>query len=143
MILKPKDRELLSLLSANGRASIADLARSLNLSRSTVKDRIARLEREGVITGYTVRFSQAYAESMIDAHVMIESDPKHTASITRKLRKLTAVQSLYAVNGVHDLIAMLRVPSTRELDEVLDLIGSMEGVERTVSSIILSTKFER
>jgi DNA-binding Lrp family transcriptional regulator len=143
MRVDDKDKALLALLQANSRESTSELARKLNLSRSTVKDRIARLERQGVIKGYTLRYSEEFEESQILAHVMISSNAKFSAAIVRKLRAMPALKSLYAVNGVYDMIAVVSAESTRLLDEALDAIGEMEGVEKTVSSIILSTKFER
>ncbi len=143
MIIDDRDKTLLALLSANSRESIAELARKLKLSRSTVKDRIDRLERRGVITAYTLRFSEEYTESRIQAHVMIISDPKQSTKIVRRLKRMASVKSLHAVNGAHDMIAMLSAESTRILDQTLDEIGDVEGVEKTVSSILLSTKFER
>ena len=63
--------------------------------------------------------------------------------IISSLRKMPQVKSLYTVNGVHDMLALLSAESTKSLDETLDQIGEMQGVEKTVSSIILSTKFEK
>lgn len=143
MIIDDKDRALLELLSANSRESTAELARRMDNSRSTVTSRIERLERMGVITGYTIRFSEKYAEGQIQAAVMIRSNPKHNAIIIRTLRQLPAIRSLHTVNGVYDMVAMASARSTNELDSTLDQIGNIEGVEKTVSSIILSTKFER
>jgi len=137
------DRQLLNLLCVNSRESIAELARKLHLSRSTVKDRIERLERRGVITGYTVRFSDSFSEGQIKAHVMISTDPKKSAEVVRQLRTITDLKSLYAVNGIYDMIAIVSAESTKSLDETLDQIGDTSGVEKTVSSIILSTKIER
>ncbi|MBN4055307.1 Lrp/AsnC family transcriptional regulator [bacterium AH-315-K03] len=141
--MDPKDKELLALLRANGRETTAELARKLKLSRSTVKDRIERLQKRNIITGFTVRFSEQYAEGQIQAHVMISSDPKKTAQITRVLRQMPTLISLYAVNGVYDMIAIISTDSTHALDQTLDKIGQISGIEKTVSSIILSTKFER
>lgn len=143
MILDDKDKELLGYLSANSRESTAELSRKLQLSRSTVKDRIERLQRRGVITGFTVRFSEEFSEGQIKAHVMISTDPKKSAEVVRALRKLVNLKSLYAVNGIYDMIAVISAESTKSLDETLDLIGGTSGVEKTVSSIILSTKIER
>lgn len=143
MMLDDKDQQLLNLLSANCRQSIAALARKLKLSRSTVKDRIERLERRDVIKGYTLRFSDDYAAKQIQAQVMITSEPKQNAQIARDLRQMQTVKALYAVNGIYDMIAMLSTDSTKSLDQTLDCIGAMDGVLKTVSSIILSTKFER
>ena len=143
MILDDKDKELLGYLSANSRESTAELSRKLQLSRSTVKDRIERLQRRGVITGFTVRFSEEFSEGQIKAHVMISTDPKKSAEVVRALRKLANLKSLYAVNGIYDMITVISAESTKSLDETLDLIGGTSGVEKTVSSIILSTKIER
>ena len=143
MIISGADRELLALLSENSRQSTTQLARRLEVSRSTLKSRIERLERRGIIKGYTVRLSDEYQLGQILAHVMINTDPKLTSSIVRLLRNMREVRALYAVNGLHDMIAMVAAESTHTLDEVLDRIGNTEGIEKTVSSIILSTKFER
>lgn len=142
-ILDSNDKALLSLLGANSRESTAELARKLNLSRSTVKDRISRLEKQGVITGYTIRYSEDFAAGQIRAHVMISYDPKQSAQIVRRLQKLPMVRAVYAVNGIYDIIAMVSAESTGDLDHTLDQIGDIDGIEKTVSSIILSTKFER
>ena len=142
-ILDDKDKALLALLSANSRESTAELARRLGLSRSTVKDRIERLEKHGIITGYTVRYSEAYNTGQIRAQVMISYDPKQANQIVRHLRQLPAIKAVYAVNGIYDIIAHVSADSTGDLDHTLDQIGEIDGIDKTVSSIILSTKFER
>ena len=142
-LLDDTDKALLGMLSANSRESTAALARKLGLSRSTVTDRIARLEKQGIITGYTVRYSDTYASGQIRAHVMISYDPKLASQIVRHLRQFPAVKAVYAVNGIYDIIAHVSADSTGDLDRALDQIGELDGIEKTVSSIILSTKFER
>ena len=142
-ILDDNDKALLALLSANSRESTAELARKLGLSRSTVKDRMQRLEKYGVITGYTIRYSEDYASGQIRAQVMISYDPKLANAIVRQLRLLPAVTAVHAVNGIYDMIALVSADSTGDLDRTLDQIGDIDGIDKTVSSIILSTKFER
>ena len=138
-----KDKALLALLSANSRESTAELARKLGLSRSTVKDRMLRLEKRGVISGYTIRYSEEYATGQIRAQVMISYEPKLASQIVRYLRQLPTIKAVYAVNGIYDMIALVSADSTLDLDQTLDQIGDIDGIEKTVSSIILSTKFER
>ncbi len=142
-MLDANDKALLALLSANSRESTAELARKLELSRSTVKDRMQRLERQGVISGYTIRYNEDYASGQIRAQVMISYDPKLASQIVRQLRQLPAIKAVHAVNGIYDMIALVSADSTLDLDKTLDQIGTMDGIEKTVSSIILSTKFER
>ena len=143
MIVDATDQALLALLASNARASTAELARRLQLSRSTVKDRISRLERRGVIRGYSVKLAEPYDREQITAQVMIDVDPKQAAQIVKQLGKINAIKALHAVNGIHDLLAIITTPSTQALDQALDQIGNINGIERTVSSIVLSTKFER
>ncbi|EKF60097.1 transcriptional regulator AsnC family protein [Agrobacterium albertimagni AOL15] len=143
MQITDKDRELLSLLSENARMPVAELARRLNLSRTTVQARLERLEAQGVIAGYQVRLSDAYHSELIRAHVMITIAPKALTVVTRELTAIREVAALYSVNGPYDLIAIVAAPSISELDRLIDRIGELSGVERTLSSIILSTRISR
>ena len=143
MILDGKDKALLAQLSANGRAATAEIARELGMSRTTVTSRIERLEKRGIITGYTVRVSDAYERGRIQAHVMISSDPKKSTQIVSSLKNIPAIRALHAVNGIHEMLAIVNAESTQDLDQVLDTIGNTAGINKTTSSIILSTKFQR
>lgn len=143
MELTSKDRELLALLGENARIPVATLAKRLSLSRTTVQARLERLEREGVIAGYGVRLSDAYSSGLVRAHILITLAPKSLARVTAALAKLEAVTVLHSVSGSFDLIAIIAAPSIAELDRVIDEIGMIEGVERTLSSIVLSTRIMR
>lgn len=137
------DRRLLKLLADNSRASITSLAKRLDVARATVQERLARLERDGPLRGFTIRLTPEYERGRVSAHVMIAADPKKQAALTRALQKLPGVQALYTISGQYDLIAMVREDTTEALDACIDAIGALDGVERTMSSIILTTKLER
>jgi DNA-binding Lrp family transcriptional regulator len=140
--MRDADARLVTLLRANAREPTASLARKLGLARSTVQERIARLERDGVIKGYTVRLAEEAASS-IRAVVMISTDPKQADRVSVELRKMPEVRSLAALSGSYDLIAMIETETPARIDALLDRIGRAPGVARTVSSIILSEKFSR
>jgi DNA-binding Lrp family transcriptional regulator len=143
MEIDPIDQQLLSLLRENARLSTTELARRLDLSRTTVQSRIERLERQKIITGYTVKAGGADERSYIKAHVMITAVPKLTPSVEAALRQLPQVRTLHSVSGVYDFIAVLAAPTVGELDLLIDGIGALEGVERTTTSIVLSTRIDR
>jgi len=143
MDLDPTDRELLSLLRENARRSTAELARALGLSRTTVQSRIERLERQRVIAGYTVKVDDAVEAALVRAHIMITVGPKQTGAIEAALRGIAAVRSLFSVSGPYDLLAVVAAPSIAELDALIDRIGALDGVERTTSAIVLSTRIDR
>ena len=141
--LDQTDRKLLGLLRADAREPVSSLARKLNLACSTVQERIARLERKGVIAGYTIRSGEDFAERQIAAHVMISVDPKMAASLTADLKKVPEVRSLAAISGTFDMMAEVAAETTAKIDAVLDAVGRLKGVQKTMSSIVLSVKFER
>ena len=141
--LNAGDRDLLALLAENARASTATIARRLGLSRTTVQAKIERLERDGVIAGYGVRLSDAYESGLVRAHVLITIAPKTLARITAELNAIIEVKTLHSVSGTFDLIAVVQAASIAELDHLIDRIGEIDGVERTLSSIILSTRIAR
>jgi DNA-binding Lrp family transcriptional regulator len=143
MKISATDELLLSLLRENARASTAQIARRLNLSRTTVQSRIERLEQEGIISGYTVRVREDFERAHIRAHIMITVHPKQMTSVVAALRAMPELRVLHSVSGAYDLIAIGVVPSVDAMDQLTDRIGAIEGVERTTSSIVLSTKFER
>ena len=137
------ETRLIELLSENARSSVSSLARELGVARATVQERMARLERRGIIQGYTIRHAPDYRAHWISAHIMIETDPKKTPRICRELQTMPKVRSLYSISGQFDLIAVVRETSTQALDENIDAIGAVDGVIRTMTSLLLSTKFER
>jgi DNA-binding Lrp family transcriptional regulator len=137
------DRALIAALRENARSPAAVLARRLGLSRTTVQSRLERLERGGVITGYTVKLTEAHERGQILAYVMITVAPKQSAAVVQVVRGLAAVRLLQSVSGPFDLIALIAAPSVAEVDQVIDAIGMLEGVDRTTSSIVMSTKFNR
>jgi DNA-binding Lrp family transcriptional regulator len=142
-VLSHTDQILLSLLRENARLSTAALARRLGVSRTTVQSRIERLEARGIISGYGVRLSPAYEEGLVRAHVLLTVTPKLADKVVRGLRALTPVRTLHSVSGNFDMIVIVESSSIGDLDALLDQIGAMEGVERTLSSIILSTRIDR
>ena len=142
-MLSDKDLELIALLQMNAREPVASLARKLELSRTTVQDRLKRLEQAKIIEGYALRLTDDAAVAGIKAFVTIKVEPKRTADVVRALVKLPQIDQLHTVSGKYDLIARVGASTSDELDAVLDRIGQMTGVTGTESAIILSTKLAR
>jgi DNA-binding Lrp family transcriptional regulator len=141
--LDDTDLALLNLLRENARASVVELARSLKLSRTTVQSRLQRLERSKAVLGYTVVVPDEAEVSLVRALVMIVAGPKSGAAIEAALRRMPEVRALHSVSGPFDLVAILAARSIGELDQTIDRIGAVDGVERTTSAIVLSTRIAR
>ncbi|WP_422368630.1 Lrp/AsnC family transcriptional regulator [Pelagibius sp.] len=136
------DSKLVELLKANAREATASLARRLGLSRSAVQDRMSRLERDGVIAGYTIRLGKHSEEERLQAIVRFTVDPKYTTEIIRKIGNTVEARSCYSVSGAFDLIVIVDAETALRLNQVLQEFGEIEGVERTTSSIVLGAAFE-
>ncbi|MBQ4849681.1 Lrp/AsnC family transcriptional regulator [Pseudoalteromonas sp. MMG012] len=142
-MINSHDEKLIGLLRGNARASISDLARNLDVSRSTVQSRLLKLELSGVIKGYSVEFGAAYIAGLVSAHVSIKVRQKLTTQTTIALKHINQVSALYAISGEYDMIALVAAQSLEQLNHILDDIGNLDGVERTNSSVVLETKFTR
>lgn len=143
MTLDAIDEKLIAALRKDGRASTAELARLVGRSRTTVQARIERLERAGVILGYAVKLAPEREQGAVRAHVMVKVEPKKEAAVGAALRTMNEVRVLHTVAGPFDMIVVAAAETVGQIETVIDRIGSLEGVERTTSSIILSTKLER
>jgi DNA-binding Lrp family transcriptional regulator len=141
--LDDTDRALLALLRENARAPTAELARRLKLSRTTVQSRLARLERSRAIAGYTVTAPADEEAALVRAHILITLEPRKAAPIEAALRRIPELRTLHSVSGPFDLIAVVAAASIGELDSLIDRIGLLDGVERTTSAIVLSTRIQR
>jgi DNA-binding Lrp family transcriptional regulator len=133
------DRRLIALLRADGRASVASLAKALKVARATVQNRMARLQRDGTITGYTVRLRPEAEERRIAALTTIAVDGNRVESVLRTLRGDPAVEALHTTNGRWDIVAELRADSLEAFDRVLGRIRQVDGIASTETSLLLST----
>jgi DNA-binding Lrp family transcriptional regulator len=133
------DRQLLSLLRDNARASVASLAKILRVSRGTVQNRLARLEADGTITGYTVRLKPQAEGHRIRAFMTVAVEGNRTAAVLAALRGDPAVSALHTTNGRWDMVAELQADSLEAFDSVLSRIRLLEGIANTETSLLLST----
>lgn len=133
------DRQLLSLLRDDARASVASLAKVLRVSRGTVQNRLARLEADGTITGYTVRLKPQAEGHRIRAFMTVAVEGNRTDTVLAALRGDPAVSALHTTNGRWDMVAELQADSLEAFDRVLGRIRLLEGIANTETSLLLST----
>jgi DNA-binding Lrp family transcriptional regulator len=137
------DRNIVALLAADARMSVATLARRLKVARSTTQARLERLESTGVIAGYTIRMGEAGREARLRATVLVTIEPRTQAAILSRLKALAEVERVHTTSGRFDLLLQVAAPSAAQLDQVLDQIGALAGVKSSESLIHLSTRIDR
>ena len=124
------DQRLIAKLRHDARAPVADLAKALGVSRGTITNRMARLQRDGVITGYTLRLRPDATPDEIRAWTSLAVEGNQHRVI-RALLGEPGVAALHDTNGRWDLLA--------ELSATLERIRGIEGVSASETSVHLRT----
>lgn len=142
-MITEKDEELLSILRCNARASVSDIARATGVSRTAIQNRLTKLENSGVIKAYSIVLGSEYSNKLISANVSLKVNPNLRRNICIALRKIHNISHIYSISGEYDLLATIQAQTLEKLNEILNIVCALEGIERTNSSIILDTVFEK
>lgn len=137
------DEKLLAALAADSSTTTSRLARRFKVARSTVQARIERLERSGIIAGYTVRLGNVVLARRICATVLLQIEPRAAPTILQRLKAMPEVELAHTTTGRFDLILQVAAETTQELDGVLDQVGAIPGIRSSESLIQLSTRIDR
>ena len=141
--MSEKDQELLGLLRLNAREPVAALARKLGISRTTVQDRLRKLETSGVIAGYGVKMGKAAKAAGMSAMVTLAVEPKRQIDVAKTVGRFPEVETLHTVSGKYDLVALVKTSSSEDMDGLIDRLGVILGVTEIETAVILSTKIDR
>lgn len=138
------DRRIVALLRENARRSFKDIGDQVHLSAPAVKRRVDRLERDGVIRGYTTVVDPHafgwHAEAFVDLYC--EGSMPGDA-IKRAVQGEPGVVSAHTVAGEASALLHVMAEDTQGLESALERIRATEGVSRTVTEVVLSTLFQR
>ncbi|AJE45989.1 Lrp/AsnC family transcriptional regulator [Celeribacter indicus] len=137
------DQKILTALAADSSTSVSRLARRFKVARSTVQARLERMETNGTIAGYTIKLGDVALARRIRATVLLQVEPRSSASVVTKLKAIPEVEMVATSTGRVDLIAQIACETTEEIDTTLDRIGAITGVQDLESLIHLATKFDR
>jgi DNA-binding Lrp family transcriptional regulator len=134
------DRALIRLLRHDARQSVSALAAACGVSRGTVQNRLARLEQDGVIQGYTVRLRADAAVAPVRAVTMVEVAGGKLNAVVRALRSLPEVAAVHTTNGRWDLVVELAAHDLAAFDTVLRRIRQIDGIANSETSLMLSDR---
>lgn len=135
------DRQLLAMLRKNARIPVVNLAKELKVSRATVQNRIAKLEREGIILGYTVKLKQQMQQDVVKVMMSISVEAKDEVAVLQALQGFPEILSVYHTNGHWDLIAELQAENLSLLGNLLGRVRSVEGIVQTEANLLLGLIF--
>lgn len=134
------DSRLLNALHRDARASLSELAELLGVTRTTVRSRLQRLKQSGEIVGFTVVTRQGVSESPVRGLMMLEIEGRGTERIRSRIAAMPEVGAVHSTNGSWDLIVEIGTDTLAEFDTVLFNIRRLEGVTRSETNLLLSTR---
>jgi DNA-binding Lrp family transcriptional regulator len=138
------DRSIVALLRENARRSFLDIGHHVHLSAPAVKRRVDRLERDGVLLGYTAvvdpRAFGWHAEAFVDLYC---EGSMPAEAIKRAAERESSVVSAHTVAGEASALLHVMAQDTKDLELALERIRATQGVTRTVTEVVLSTLFQR
>ena len=143
MELDETDRKILSLLKDDARLSFSEIGDRVHLSAPAVHARVKRMEKSGVITHYTIGISPESIGKPLCAFVRLTHGKCQHGEINKKLAAIKEVEECHSVAGEDCMVLKLRVSSPFELSRVLDKVRQIDGINRTVTSVVLETHFDR
>lgn len=137
------DRRLLAALREDARQPVSQLAQKLDIPRAQVYARLERLEKDDVIAGYTLRLGRAFTKTRVRAHILIKTMPRLCQDVEGRLADIPEISAIFAVSGEWDIIVLVEAADTVELNDLINRIGLVDGVERTTTAVILASRLER
>ena len=140
--VESKDRQILSLLAADGRMSFTDLGKATDLSTSAVHQRVKRLEQRGLIKGYGATVDHDQLGRPLTAFISVTPiDPSQPDDYPERLQGIKEIESCWSVAGEESYILKIRVATPRDLEDLLTRIRGAALVS-TRTTIVLSTPYE-
>ena len=137
------DRRIIAALQHNARDSTTRIATILGVARTTVHERINRMEERGVIAGYSVVLRESEDAPRVQIIVLLEVQQKETTRIIRRLEAYPEVKLCLSINGEFDLLLSAEAPRIEDLDILVDELARIPGVLRTNTSVVFGRKIDR
>lgn len=132
------DRELLKLLQQDARRSITELGKTVHLSRTAVQARLARLERDGIIVGYTAILGKPVSDN-IAAMIALRFDHAPCKSVIDQIKDWQEIVQGYSVAGPLDAMLVVQVGSTDQLSDLAERLRAVPEIDEVEVTLILKS----
>ena|SRR5258708_2659735 len=137
------DKKILRCLVVDSQQPLTVLSETIGLSTTALHHRIKNLQKKKIIQRFTISLSEEFFESDISCFVRVIKFKKSSVDLAKKLKLISGVESCYSVTGEESLLLKIRAKSTKELQELLEVINKTEGIERTLTNLIIEEHFNK
>lgn len=135
------DRQIIGILRTDARTSVSNIAQQIKVSRATIQNRIDKLEKFGVITGYTALISAAGNQNLASVRALmnIELVSANTDKVKNLLLTEPSVCAIHTTNGRWDMVVELQATSLESFDKILGRIRAIPDITSSETNILLSS----
>lgn len=141
--LDAKDRQLLELLYSNARLPLKTIAARVGLARSSVRERVARLETSGVIRGYRAEVAWPLPDGTIQAYFNVRLHRAPADALVRRLRNRREFERCCSIGGDVDLVLAASADSMMAMNALRDWLAAQAEVAGVTTIVVLNEEFRR
>lgn len=128
------DKNILDIMKRDSRRPYVEIAEKLGVSEGTVRSRVHRMTEEGIIRGFTIKTSSKNVKALVEVKVDVNTD---TEQIAKELANYDGVTEVLEITGDQDIIAIVDVDSSQNLNELIDKVRKYSNVRSTMTRLIL------
>ena len=129
------DERIIEILKKDSRRPFVDIANQLKVSEGTVRSRVRRLIDEGIIQAFTIKTSSKNVKAIIEININVNVN---TSDVANKISRFEGVSEVYEVTGEEDIVAIIDVTSSPQLNEIIERIRRFDNVQSTRTRLILN-----
>ena len=128
------DNRILEILKKDSRCPFVDIASRLGVSEGTIRSRVRKLTEDGTIRGFTIKTSSKNVKALVEIRIDVNTD---TEEIAKELAEYSGVSEVYEVTGDQDIIAIVDVESSHQLNEIIEKVRHYDSIISTRTRLIL------
>ena len=137
------DRKIIRVLEKDARTSLRKISELVDVSLGTVSNRVKKMERNGVIMGYSVIINPDEIGWELNVVIGLRIQKGRLIEIQEKIAKDSRVHGVYDVTGDLDSMVIARAKNRNDLDDLSKNVLSIDGVERSITHLVLNTVKEK
>ena len=132
------DDKIIDILKKDSRKPFVEIANELNVSEGTIRSRVKKLFEDGVIQSFTIKTSSKNVKAIIEVKIDVNVN---TSDVASRISRFEGVSEVYEVTGEEDIVAIIDVTSSPQLNEIIEQIRRFDNVQSTRTRLILKEHF--
>jgi len=132
------DEKIIEILKKDSRRPFVDIANQLKVSEGTIRSRVRKLVDEEIIQSFTIKTSSKNVKAIIEIEIDVNVN---TAEVASEIAKFNGVSEVFEVTGEEDIVAIIDVASSPQLNEIIEKVRKFNNVQSTRTRLILKEHF--